>query len=234
MKESDSEAELYEERRDRKSRERERRASKDSKTAACDAKEAADRSGSLSAPCSSAEAALAKADVKYQLPAGLMPPLPGLHAQALPFGFPYASPYFHTGSMGGLFMDGEDSATANPGEDISKWSVEDVCGFISSLAGCAEYTQVARRVGRLFYMTGFPLALPFPPSAMLRERDALSAPSDAPLSLTVSLPHRPASTSSGSSPYGGAALPGCSSPPKQENGGAHSALGGRLEAKTPS
>lgn len=39
-------------------------------------------------------------------------------------------------------MDGEDSATANPGEDISKWSVEDVCGFISSLAGCAEYTQV--------------------------------------------------------------------------------------------
>lgn len=39
-------------------------------------------------------------------------------------------------------MDGEDSATANPAEDISKWSVEDVCGFISSLAGCAEYTQV--------------------------------------------------------------------------------------------
>lgn len=46
------------------------------------------------------------------------------------------------GSVGGLFMDGEDSATANPAEDISKWSVEDVCGFISSLAGCAEYTQV--------------------------------------------------------------------------------------------
>lgn len=40
-------------------------------------------------------------------------------------------------------MDGEDSATANPAEDISKWSVEDVCGFISSLAGCAEYTQVS-------------------------------------------------------------------------------------------
>ncbi len=47
-----------------------------------------------------------------------------------------------SGSVGGLFMDGEDSATANPVEDISKWSVEDVCGFISSLAGCAEYTQV--------------------------------------------------------------------------------------------
>lgn len=41
-------------------------------------------------------------------------------------------------------MDGEDSATANPVEDISKWSVEDVCGFISSLAGCAEYTQVRK------------------------------------------------------------------------------------------
>lgn len=44
-------------------------------------------------------------------------------------------------------MDGEDSATANPGEDISKWSVEDVCGFISSLAGCAEYTQVRTDTG---------------------------------------------------------------------------------------
>lgn len=47
-----------------------------------------------------------------------------------------------SGSVGSLFMDGEDSATANSVEDISKWSVEDVCGFISSLAGCAEYTQV--------------------------------------------------------------------------------------------
>lgn len=98
MKESDSEAELYEERRDRKSREKERRASRDSKTAAgCNAKEAGDRSGRESAPSSSAEASLAKAEVKYQLPSSLMPPLPGLHAQALPFGFPYASPYFHTG-----------------------------------------------------------------------------------------------------------------------------------------
>lgn len=46
-------------------------------------------------------------------------------------------------------MDGEDSATSNPVEDISKWSVEDVCGFISSLAGCAEYAQVrAQEEGR--------------------------------------------------------------------------------------
>lgn len=39
-------------------------------------------------------------------------------------------------------MDGEDSTASNPVEDVSKWSVEDVCGFISSLAGCAEYAQV--------------------------------------------------------------------------------------------
>lgn len=44
-------------------------------------------------------------------------------------------------------MDGEESTTANPVEDISKWSVEDVCGFISSLAGCAEYTQVRKEDG---------------------------------------------------------------------------------------
>uniref|UniRef100_A0A8D3B8K1 Sterile alpha motif domain containing 11 n=1 Tax=Scophthalmus maximus TaxID=52904 RepID=A0A8D3B8K1_SCOMX len=162
------------------------------------------------------------------------------------------------GSVGGLFMDGEDSATANPAEDISKWSVEDVCGFISSLAGCAEYTQVfreqaidgetlpllteehllstmglklgpalkirsqvARRVGRLFYMTGFPLAFPFPPSAALRptdrDRDHLTAPSGNPLSS--------------SSPYRGP-TPGCSTP-KQENG-TGSTVAGRFEAKTPS
>lgn len=129
-------------------------------------------------------------------------------------------------------MDGEDSATANPAEDISKWSVEDVCGFISSLAGCAEYTQVARRVGRLFYMTGFPLAFPFPPSAALRpperDRDPLTTPSDTPLPLSLSVPHRPTSTSSSSSPYSGP-TPGCSSP-KQENGN----VVGRYEAKTPS
>lgn len=45
-------------------------------------------------------------------------------------------------------MDGEESATANPVEDISKWSVEDVCGFIRSLAGCAEYTQVRKQTER--------------------------------------------------------------------------------------
>ncbi|XP_068454640.1 sterile alpha motif domain-containing protein 11 isoform X3 [Clinocottus analis] len=254
MKDSDSDAEMCEERQDSaaaksssKPRDRERDGGKETgRKAACDsAKETGESSGRLSAPCSSTGTespnrhlftpGLGKADVKYHLPPGFMPPLPALHAQSLPFGFPYAHPYFHTGSVGGLFMDGEDSATANPVEDISKWSVEDVCGFISSLAGCAEYTQVARRVGRLFYMTGFPLAFPFPPSAALRpperDRDPLTTPSDTPLPLSLSLPHRPTSTSSSSSPYSGA-TPGCSSP-KQENGNGSTVVG-RYEAKTPS
>uniref|UniRef100_A0A4W6CGG9 Sterile alpha motif domain containing 11 n=1 Tax=Lates calcarifer TaxID=8187 RepID=A0A4W6CGG9_LATCA len=271
MKDSDSEAEMCTERQEgigakstSKPRDRERDGAKETGTkGVCDgAKETGESSGRLSAPCSSAGTespsrhlftpGLGKADVKYHLPPGFMPPLPALHAQSFPFGFPYANPYFHTGSVGGLFMDGEDSATANPVEDISKWSVEDVCGFISSLAGCAEYTQVfreqaidgetlpllteehllstmglklgpalkirsqvARRVGRLFYMTGFPLAFPFPPSAALRppERD-----------------RDPLATSS-SSPYSGP-TPGCSSP-KQENGNG-STVAGRYEAKTPS
>ncbi|XP_018521509.1 sterile alpha motif domain-containing protein 11 isoform X2 [Lates calcarifer] len=254
MKDSDSEAEMCTERQEgigakstSKPRDRERDGAKETGTkGVCDgAKETGESSGRLSAPCSSAGTespsrhlftpGLGKADVKYHLPPGFMPPLPALHAQSFPFGFPYANPYFHTGSVGGLFMDGEDSATANPVEDISKWSVEDVCGFISSLAGCAEYTQVARRVGRLFYMTGFPLAFPFPPSAALRpperDRDPLATPSDTPLPLSLSLPHRPTSTSSSSSPYSGP-TPGCSSP-KQENGNG-STVAGRYEAKTPS
>ncbi|XP_060931257.1 sterile alpha motif domain-containing protein 11 isoform X2 [Limanda limanda] len=247
MRDSDSETEMYTERQESvaaksmsKPRDRERDGGKDTGSrGACDsAKEPRESSGRLSAPCSSAGTespsrhlftpGLGKADVKYHLPPGFMPPLPALHGQSFPFGFPYANPYFHTGSVGGLFMDGEDSATANPAEDISKWSVEDVCGFISSLAGCAEYTQVARRVGRLFYMTGFPLAFPFPPSAALRptERDR-----DTPLPHPLSLSHRPASTSSSSSPYSGP-IPACSSP-KQENGNG-STVAGRYEAKTPS
>lgn len=114
MKDSDSEAELYEERQDSvsaktgsKPRDREREGGRDTKEVCDRAKEAAERSGRLSAPCSSAGTespsrhlftpGLGKADVKYHLPPGLMPPLPALHAQTLPFGFPYASPYFHTG-----------------------------------------------------------------------------------------------------------------------------------------
>ncbi|XP_020487984.1 sterile alpha motif domain-containing protein 11 isoform X1 [Labrus bergylta] len=291
MRDSDSDSEMCERRQDRvcatssnkpRDRERERGKETSSKGVCVRAKESGETSGRLSTPCSSGDtespgqhlfsAGLGKADVKYHLPPAFMPPLPALHAQSLPFGFPYTNPYFHTGSMGGLFMDGEDSASANSVEDISKWSVEDVCGFISSLAGCAEYTQVfqeqaidgetlpllteehllntmglklgpalkirsqvARRVGRLFYMTGFPLAFPFPPSAALRpqerDRDPLTTPSDNPLPLSMSLPHRPNSTSSSSSPYSGP-TPGCSSP-RQENGNGPTVVG-RYEAKTPS
>uniref|UniRef100_A0A8C5CLU6 SAM domain-containing protein n=1 Tax=Gadus morhua TaxID=8049 RepID=A0A8C5CLU6_GADMO len=185
------------------------------------------------------------------LPPGLLPPLHGLHG-ALPFGFPYAAPYFHTGSMGGLFPDGEDPGHEDPGQ----WSVEDVCGFISSLAGCAEYAQVfrehaidgetlallteehllstlglklapalrirlqvARRLGRIFYMTSFPLPLPLPP----------------PPSATPRLLERgrgtPAPPPDTSSPFGGGPAPHGRSTPKQENGPA----GGRYrESKTPS
>ncbi|XP_023187481.1 sterile alpha motif domain-containing protein 11 isoform X2 [Xiphophorus maculatus] len=249
MKDSDSETEMSEERREglvskpgSKPRDRDRSRGKEagSKAGCESAKETGGRSGRLSASSSADTESpirnlftpgLGKADLKYHLPPGFIPPLPALHAQSLPFGFPYASPYFPAGSLGGLFMDGEDSATSNPVEDVSKWSVEDVCGFISSLAGCAEYAQVARRVGRLFYMTGFPLAFPFPPSAVLRppDRDPPPAASEPPLPL--SMPHRPTSTSSSSSPYSGPTA-GCSSP-KQENG-TGSAVVGRYEAKTPS
>ncbi|NXM83879.1 SAM11 protein, partial [Oenanthe oenanthe] len=45
------------------------------------------------------------------------------------------------GTMGGLFLDGEESPAL---EDISKWTVEDVCSFVSNLSGCTEYTQVFR------------------------------------------------------------------------------------------
>ncbi|KAF7209665.1 sterile alpha motif domain-containing protein 11 isoform X4 [Nothobranchius furzeri] len=289
MKDSDSETEMCEERQEgarssNKSRDRERNRGKETgcKGGCESAKEAGESSDRLSAPCSSADTdspsrhiftpGLGKTDLKYHLPPGFMPPLHALHAQSLPFGFPYTNPYFHAGSLGGLFVEGEDSATSNPVEDISKWSVEDVCGFISSLAGCAEYaqvfreqaidgetlpllteehllntmglklgpalkirSQVARRVGRLFYMTGFPLAFPFPPSAILRpsdrDRDPLTTPSDAPLSVPLSLPHQPTSTSSSSSAYSGP-TPGCSSPRKEN--GTSSAMVGRYEAKTPS
>ncbi|KAF3860324.1 hypothetical protein F7725_000579 [Dissostichus mawsoni] len=151
MKDSDSETEMCEEREDSRQGDR---GGRERGSKGVSAKDPAESSGRLSPPCGSAGTespsrhlftpGLGKADVKYHLPPGFMPPLPALHAQSLPFGFPYTNPYFHTGSVGGLFMDGEDSATANPVEDISKWSVEDVCGFISSLAGCAEYTQVFR------------------------------------------------------------------------------------------
>uniref|UniRef100_A0A8C5ABR4 SAM domain-containing protein n=1 Tax=Gadus morhua TaxID=8049 RepID=A0A8C5ABR4_GADMO len=176
------------------------------------------------------------------LPPGLLPPLHGLHG-ALPFGFPYAAPYFHTGSMGGLFPDGEDPGHEDPGQ----WSVEDVCGFISSLAGCAEYAQVFREHAidgetlallteeHLLSTLGLKLA-PALRIRLQRGRGTPAPPPDTPLSLAMAHPAlRPASSSSSpgasSSPFGGGPAPHGRSTPKQENGPA----GGRYrESKTPS
>lgn len=112
MKDSDSETEMCEERRvepSNKPREGELNRSKEtgSKRGDESAKEAGESSGRPSAPCSSADTespsrhiftpGLGKADLKYHLPPGFIPPLHALHAQTLPFGFPYASPYFHAG-----------------------------------------------------------------------------------------------------------------------------------------
>nr|XP_012420314.1 PREDICTED: sterile alpha motif domain-containing protein 11 isoform X2 [Odobenus rosmarus divergens] len=159
----------------------------------------------------------------------------------LPLGLPYAvSPYFHTGTMGGLFMDGEE-ATAP--EDLSKWTVDDVCSFVGGLSGCGEYApvfreqgidgetlpllteehllttmglklgpalkiraQVAKRLGRVFYMASFPVALPLqPPTLRAPERELTSG-------------EQPLSPITAPSPYGGGHPHAGQASPKQENG----------------
>ncbi|KAF6345583.1 sterile alpha motif domain containing 11 [Rhinolophus ferrumequinum] len=85
-----------------------------------------------------ATAGEASSEGKGLLPGSVLPP-------PLPLGLPYAvSPYFHTGAMGGLFTDGEE-ATAP--EDVSKWTVDDVCSFVGGLSGCGEYAPVFREQG---------------------------------------------------------------------------------------
>ncbi|KAJ8259671.1 hypothetical protein GJAV_G00172110 [Gymnothorax javanicus] len=212
-------------------------------------KDLGETSGRLSTSCSSVGPSspshrsytpgMSKSEAKY-FPPGTIPPFPG---QTFPFGFPY-SPYFHSGAMGGLLLDGEE---APPMEDISKWAVEEVCGFINGLAGCSEYaqvfreqaidgetlplltedhllnnmglklgpalkirSQVARRVGRVLYMTGFPLAFPLPPSALRPPERDTPAPE-----------HRPPSAGSAPSPYG--RPPSSRTSPKPETAGAASA-----------
>ncbi|XP_041130217.1 sterile alpha motif domain-containing protein 11-like isoform X1 [Polyodon spathula] len=211
-------------------------------------KELKETSVGQNAPCGSTGAespshpfgpGINKNEVKYLPPGAAPPPLP------LPFGFPYAaSPYFHTGAMGGLFLDGEESSIV---EDISKWTVDDVCNFVSGLSGCAEYTQVfreqaidgetlpllseehllnnmglklgpvlkirsqvAKRIGRVLYMTSFPLAFPLQPSALRPPERELPPPEN-----------RPSSTGSVSSPY--SSLQASRISPKQENGNSSSA-----------
>ncbi|XP_007449023.1 PREDICTED: sterile alpha motif domain-containing protein 11 [Lipotes vexillifer] len=159
----------------------------------------------------------------------------------LPLGLPYTvSPYFHTGATGGLLMDGEGAATP---EDVSKWTVDDVCSFVGGLSGCGEYApvfreqgidgetlpllteehllttmglklgpalkiraQVAKRLGRVFYVASFPVALPLqPPTLRAPERELNSG-------------EQPLSPAPAPSPYGGAQPPASRASPKQENG----------------
>ncbi|XP_013969263.1 sterile alpha motif domain-containing protein 11 isoform X3 [Canis lupus familiaris] len=146
----------------------------------------------------------------------------------------------HAGTMGGLFMDGEE-ATAP--EDLSKWTVDDVCSFVGGLSGCGEYApvfreqgidgetlpllteehllttmglklgpalkiraQVAKRLGRVFYMASFPVALPLqPPTLRAPERELASGEQS--LSPTMA-----------PSPYAGGHPPAGRASPKQENG----------------
>ncbi|XP_034526886.1 sterile alpha motif domain-containing protein 11 isoform X4 [Ailuropoda melanoleuca] len=146
----------------------------------------------------------------------------------------------HSSTMGGLFMDGEE-ATAP--EDLSKWTVDDVCSFVGGLSGCGEYApvfreqgidgetlpllteehllttmglklgpalkiraQVAKRLGRVFYMASFPVALPLqPPTLRAPERELTSG-------------EQPLSPATAPSPYGGGHPPAGQASPKQENG----------------
>ncbi|KAK2105569.1 Sterile alpha motif domain-containing protein 11 [Saguinus oedipus] len=187
---------------------------------------------------------------------------------SLPLGFPYAvSPYFHTGTVGGLSVDGEEAPAP---EDVTKWTVDDVCSFVGGLSGCGEYTrvfreqgidgetlpllteehllttmglklgpalkiraqvscqsarspdrswaqssrkphqalslQVARRLGRVFYMASFPVALPLqPPTLRAPERE-------------LSTGEQPLSPTTATSPYGGGHASASRASPKQENG----------------
>uniref|UniRef100_A0A452HJX6 SAM domain-containing protein n=1 Tax=Gopherus agassizii TaxID=38772 RepID=A0A452HJX6_9SAUR len=209
------------------------------------AKELSEVASGQSAPCSSSSTespshllgpGISKNEVKYLPPASIPPPQP------LPFGFPYTmSPYFHAGAMGGLFLDGEESPAL---EDISKWTVEDVCNFVGSLSGCAEYTQVFREqaidgetlplLTEEHLLTNMGLKLG--PALKIRSQVAkrvgrvlymASFPMAFPLQPPGLRPPdrdlapaelRPSSTGSVSSPYSSSLLPASRISPKQENG----------------
>ncbi|XP_044137746.1 sterile alpha motif domain-containing protein 11 isoform X3 [Bufo gargarizans] len=178
-----------------------------------------------------------KGDAKY-LPSSSVPP-----PQPFPFGFPYAvNPYFHTGAMGGLFLDGEESVVL---EDLSKWTVEDVCSFVGSLSGCAEYTQVFREhcidgetlplltEEHLLNNMGLKLGPALKIRAQVAKRIGrvlymasfpvafpLQHPSLRPDRDLTSNEIRPPSTGSAGSPFPSALLPPSRISPKHENGNA--------------
>nr|XP_032635846.1 sterile alpha motif domain-containing protein 11 isoform X3 [Chelonoidis abingdonii] len=225
------------------------------------AKELSEVASGQNAPCSSSSTespshllgpGISKNEVKYLPPASIPPPQP------LPFGFPYTmSPYFHAGAMGGLFSDGEESPAL---EDISKWTVEDVCNFVGSLSGCAEYTQVFREqaidgetlplLTEEHLLTNMGLKLG--PALKIRSQVAkrvgrvlymASFPMAFPLQPPGLRPPdrdlapaelRPSSTGSVSSPYSSSLLPTSRISPKQENGNPSLMAGINDTTKPPS
>ncbi|XP_034609493.1 sterile alpha motif domain-containing protein 11 isoform X3 [Trachemys scripta elegans] len=225
------------------------------------AKELSEVASGQNAPCSSSSTespshllgpGINKNEVKYLPPASIPPPQP------LPFGFPYTmSPYFHAGAMGGLFLDGEESPAL---EDISKWTVEDVCNFVGSLSGCAEYTQVFREQAidgeTLPLLTEEHLlnnmGLKLGPALKIRSQVAkrvgrvlymASFPMAFPLQPPglrppdrdlASAELRPSSTGSVSSPYSSSLLPASRVSPKQENGNPSLMAGINDTTKPPS
>ncbi|XP_045714776.1 sterile alpha motif domain-containing protein 11 isoform X2 [Phyllostomus hastatus] len=189
----------------------------------------------------------ASSEGKGLLSGSMLPP-------PLPLGLPYVGPYFHTGTSGGFFTEGEEAVAP---EDISKWTVDDVCSFVGSLSGCGEYApvfreqgidgetlpllteehllttmglklgpalkiraQVAKRLGRVFYMASFPVALPLqPPALRALEREPTSG-------------EQPPSPAVAPSPYGAGHPPAGQASPEPENG-AMALLPGPVDPSQP-
>ncbi|NXR07942.1 SAM11 protein, partial [Semnornis frantzii] len=198
------------------------------------AKELGEAAAGQNAPCSSSSVespshllgtGINKSEVKYLPPASIPAPQP------LPFGFPYTmSPYFHAGESWNRGMTNIQIA----GWWLSVWDFNDLSWTSASFQVFREQaidgetlpllteehllnnmglklgpalkirSQVAKRVGRVLYMAGFPMAFPLqPPGLRPPERDL------PPAEL------RPSSTGSVASPF--SSLPSASRvSPKQE------------------
>ncbi|NWW88253.1 SAM11 protein, partial [Rhynochetos jubatus] len=168
-----------------------------------------------------------KNEVKYLPPASIPPPQP------LPFGFPYTmSPYFHAGECVAAFCRSDSGLLRTWGTALDWLSTDLRSGFFQVFREQAidgetlpllteEHllnnmglklgpalkirSQVAKRVGRVLYMAGFPMAFPLqPPGLRPPERDLPAAEL------------RPSSTGSVASPFS-SGLPSASRvSPKQE------------------
>ncbi|XP_030077901.1 sterile alpha motif domain-containing protein 11 isoform X3 [Microcaecilia unicolor] len=231
-KDSESDGDTNEEKAESSSSATEPKENKE-KVKACEGnKELTELPSSQSMPCSSPSHLLgpgiSKNEMKYVPPGSLPAPQP------LPFAFPYTvSPYFHTGTVGGLFLDGEESSAL---EDLSKWTVDDVCGFVGSLTGCTEYTQVFREHAidgetlpllteeHLLTTMGLKLGPALKIRAQVARRlGRVLYMASFPMAFPLRPPDRdselcPSSTGSVASPYGTGFNPGSRLSPKQENG----------------